>query len=36
MSIRSFDHVAIPIQNTEAMLAFYQALGFTVQERGQV
>lgn len=35
MPIKSFDHVAIPIQNTEAMLAFYKALGFTVQERGQ-
>jgi len=35
MSIRSFDHVAIPIQNTEAMLSFYKALGFDVQDRGQ-
>ena len=35
MSIRSFDHVAIPIQNTDAMLSFYRALGFGVQERGQ-
>ena len=35
MSIRSFDHVAIPIQNTEAMLFFYRALGFGVQDRGQ-
>ncbi|MSP40789.1 MAG: VOC family virulence protein [Deltaproteobacteria bacterium] len=35
MSIRSFDHVAIPIQNTEAMLSFYRALGFGVQDRGQ-
>ena len=35
MAIRSFDHVAIPIQNTEAMLSFYRALGFGVQERGQ-
>ena len=33
MPIRSFDHVAIPIQNTEAMLGFYRALGFGVQER---
>ena len=35
MTIRSFDHVAIPIQNTDAMLAFYRALGFTVKERDQ-
>ena len=35
MTIRSFDHVAIPIQNTEAMLSFYRALGFGVQDRGQ-
>jgi len=35
VTIRSFDHVAIPIQNTEAMLEFYRALGFGVQERGR-
>ncbi len=33
MTIQSFDHVAIPIQNTEAMLNFYRALGFGVKER---
>jgi len=33
MSIRSFDHVAIPIQNTDAMLKFYRALGFDVKGR---
>jgi catechol 2,3-dioxygenase-like lactoylglutathione lyase family enzyme len=32
MPIRSFDHVAIPIQNTDAMLAFYRALGFRIIE----
>ena len=32
MAIRSFDHVAIPIQNTDAMLAFYRALGFVVAD----
>src|SRR5437764_3140390 len=31
--VRGFDHVAIPIQNTDAMLTFYRALGFTVNER---
>lgn len=36
MSIRGFDHVAIPIQNVDAMLAFYRALGFGVQDKGQV
>lgn len=35
MTIQSFDHVAIPIQNTEAMLSFYQALGFEVKRRDQ-
>lgn len=35
MPIRSFDHVAIPIQNVEAMLSFYRALGFGVSERNQ-
>jgi len=30
--IRSFDHVAVPMQNTEAMLAFYRALGLHVME----
>lgn len=34
MPIRSFDHVAIPIQNIDAMLKFYRALGFGVQDRG--
>ena len=31
-SIRSFDHVALPMQNTEAMIAFYRALGLVVAE----
>lgn len=30
MSVSSYDHVAIPIQNVEEMLAFYDALGFTI------
>ena len=30
--IRGFDHVALPMQNTEAMLAFYRALGCDVVE----
>jgi catechol 2,3-dioxygenase-like lactoylglutathione lyase family enzyme len=33
MTIRSFDHVAIPIQNTEAMLEFYRVLGFGINQR---
>ena len=33
--IRSFDHVALPMQNTEAMLAFYRALGLQVNEGAQ-
>ncbi len=31
-AIRSFDHVAVPMQNTEAMMAFYRALGLHVME----
>ena len=30
--IRGFDHVALPMQNTEAMLAFYRGLGLQVSE----
>ena len=30
--IRGFDHVALPMQNTDAMLAFYRALGLDVNE----
>jgi catechol 2,3-dioxygenase-like lactoylglutathione lyase family enzyme len=31
-SVRGFDHVALPMQNTTAMLAFYRSLGFEVRE----
>jgi catechol 2,3-dioxygenase-like lactoylglutathione lyase family enzyme len=31
-SIRGFDHVALPMQNTEAMLAFYRRLGCQITE----
>jgi catechol 2,3-dioxygenase-like lactoylglutathione lyase family enzyme len=30
VTVRAFDHVAIPIQKVEEMLAFYRALGFGV------
>ena len=30
--MRGFDHVALPMQNTAAMLAFYRGLGFDVNE----
>jgi catechol 2,3-dioxygenase-like lactoylglutathione lyase family enzyme len=30
--IRGFDHVAVPMQNTEAMLAFYRGLGLQINE----
>ena len=30
--IRGFDHVALPMQNSEAMLAFYRGLGLPVTE----
>jgi hypothetical protein len=31
-AITGFDHVALPLQNTEAMVAFYRALGLRVAE----
>ena len=31
-SVRGFDHVALPMQKTAAMLAFYRSLGFEVRE----
>jgi catechol 2,3-dioxygenase-like lactoylglutathione lyase family enzyme len=31
-SIRGFDHVALPMQNSEAMIAFYRGLGCDVTE----
>jgi catechol 2,3-dioxygenase-like lactoylglutathione lyase family enzyme len=31
--VRGFDHVALPMANTDAMLAFYKALGFGISER---
>jgi catechol 2,3-dioxygenase-like lactoylglutathione lyase family enzyme len=33
--IRGFDHVALPMQNTDAMLAFYRSLGLQVAENPQ-
>ena len=30
--VRGFDHVALPMQNTDAMLAFYRGLGCEVTE----
>ena len=30
--IRGFDHVALPMRNTEAMLSFYRGLGLQVME----
>jgi catechol 2,3-dioxygenase-like lactoylglutathione lyase family enzyme len=32
----ALDHVAIPIQNVDAMAAFYRALGFTVRDGAQI
>src|SRR3954467_2032918 len=31
-ALRGFDHVALPMQNTDAMLAFYRGLGLQVVE----
>ncbi len=33
MAILAFDHVAVPIENVEAMLPFYQSLGFEVRDQ---
>ena len=30
--VSGFDHVALPMQNTDAMLAFYRGLGFDLRE----
>src|SRR5262245_48483639 len=34
-AIRGFDHVALPMLNTDAMLAFYHGLGLQVSENAQ-
>jgi hypothetical protein len=33
--VRGFDHMALPMQNTAAMLAFYRRLGFQVTENAR-
>ena len=33
--IRGYDHVALPMQNTEPMLAFYRSLGLQINEGPQ-
>lgn len=34
--IRGFDHVSLPMQDTDAMVAFYRSLGFEVAEHPHV
>jgi catechol 2,3-dioxygenase-like lactoylglutathione lyase family enzyme len=34
--IRGFDHVSLPMQDTDAMLAFYRALGLPIAEHPSV
>ncbi len=34
--IRAFDHVSLPMRNTDAMLRFYRALGLPVSEGPQI
>jgi len=36
VSISGFDHVSLPMCETDAMLAFYRALGFDVEEQKAV
>jgi catechol 2,3-dioxygenase-like lactoylglutathione lyase family enzyme len=31
-AVAGFDHVALPMQNSDAMIAFYKALGFAINE----
>ena len=35
-AIRGFDHVSLPMQHTDAMVAFYRGLGLQVAERASV
>lgn len=34
--VRAFDHVALPMENVDRMLAFYRALGMQITEGAQV
>ncbi len=34
--VSSFDHVAVPMRNTDAMVRFYRALGFKVKEGARI
>jgi catechol 2,3-dioxygenase-like lactoylglutathione lyase family enzyme len=36
MTIRAFDHVSLPMQHTDAMVAFYRSLGCDVAENPHV
>ena len=35
-AIGGFDHVSLPMQNTDAMVAFYRSFGLDVAEHPQV
>ena len=35
-TVSGFDHVSLPLQNGEEMVAFYRALGFDIAERPHV
>ena len=34
--VTGFDHVSLPMQDTDAMIAFYRALGFDINEQPHV
>jgi catechol 2,3-dioxygenase-like lactoylglutathione lyase family enzyme len=34
--VTALDHVAIPISDVDAMMAFYRALGFAIRDGGQI
>jgi catechol 2,3-dioxygenase-like lactoylglutathione lyase family enzyme len=35
MSVAGFDHVAMPVEKTEEVIAFYKRLGFTIAGEGR-
>jgi catechol 2,3-dioxygenase-like lactoylglutathione lyase family enzyme len=35
-TVLGFDHIALPMQNAEAMISFYRSLGFEVTEKPSV
>ena len=34
--LKAFDHIAVPMENVESMITFYEALGCKVLDQGQI